>query len=82
MMDQNDLTRLTDQQLLEICDLQMADDEQAELSSLLARNRENQLTAADIVRLDDLMQVYRHGLVRKANAIQVAVERGLKRLHN
>jgi hypothetical protein len=29
-------------------------------------------------RLDELMQVYRHGWVRKAQALQVAVQRGLR----
>jgi hypothetical protein len=33
---------------------------------------------AEVKRLDDLMEVYRRALVRKARAMKVAVERSLK----
>jgi hypothetical protein len=56
---------------------QLPTDEQQELSNLLAGNREGALTARQHVRLDELMQLYRRGLVRKAQANQVAVDRGL-----
>lgn len=50
-----------------------------EWSDLLAGNREGQLNDAEFIKkLDELMQVYRHGLLRKARAFKVAVERGLK----
>lgn len=68
---------LTDDQVLRLAGSQLTVDEQHELSSLLAVNREGALSADQRVRLDGLMQLYRHGLVRKAQAIQVAVERGL-----
>ena len=68
---------LTDEQLLSLAGAQLAADEQQELSSLLAFNREGTLSARQHVRLDELMQVYRHDLVRKAQALQVAVDRGL-----
>ena len=56
----------------------MAADQQEELSRLLALNRENQLSPAEQQRLDELMQLYRRDLVRKAHALQIAVQRGLK----
>lgn len=68
---------LADDQVLLLSGSQMPADEQQELSSLLALNREGALEASQQMRLDQLMQVYRHGLVRKAQALQVAVERGL-----
>lgn len=68
---------LADDQVLLLAGSQLVDDEQQELSSLLAMNREAALSARQHIRLDQLMQVYRHGLVRKAQAIQVAVDRGL-----
>lgn len=68
---------LTDDQVLSLASSQLAADEQQELSNLLAMNREGALTATQQIRLDQLMRIYRHGLVRKAQAIQVAVERGL-----
>lgn len=71
------LDMLPDDQVLLLANSQLPADEQRELSSLLALNREGALSARQQIRLDQLMQVYRHGLVRKAQAIQVAVERGL-----
>jgi hypothetical protein len=68
---------LADDQVLSLAGSQMPADEQRELSSLLTLNREGALDARQQIRLDQLMQVYRHGLVRKAQALQVAVERGL-----
>jgi hypothetical protein len=58
----------------------METDQNEELSHLLARNREGQLDEVERQRLDELMQVYRAGLLRKAQALKVAVEKGL-RLH-
>jgi hypothetical protein len=61
-----------------LCDGQLTDQDQEELSSLLARNREGQLDDTDRIRLDALMQMYRRGLVRKAQAWRVSVARGLR----
>jgi hypothetical protein len=69
---------LPDEQVLAICALQMEPEQQETLSELLAGNREAQLNDAEFKQLDELMQVYRHGLLRKAQAFKVAVERGLK----
>jgi len=69
---------LPDDEVLALCDLEMGKDQQQELSRLLAGNREGLLDAEAQARLDELMQVYRHGLVRKARALKVAVQRGLR----
>jgi hypothetical protein len=69
---------LPDEQVLALCDLQMEREQQETLSDLLAGNREGQLNDAEFKKLDELMQVYRSGLLRKARAFKVAVERGLK----
>ena len=69
---------LPDDQVLALCDLQMDKAQQAQLSELLALNREGDLNPAAASQLDALMQVYRRGLVRKAKALQVAVSRGLR----
>jgi hypothetical protein len=69
---------LPDDQVLTLCESQLDAEQQARLDDLLARNREDQLATPEIQRLDELMQVYRRGLVRKAKAWKVAVERGLK----
>ena len=57
---------------------EMDEDQQRELSHLLAGNRESLLDAESQARLDELMQIYRRGLVRKAQALKVAVQRGLR----
>jgi hypothetical protein len=69
---------LSDDEILALCDMQMDVKQQEELGDLLARNREGLLSGAERARLDELMQTYRRGLVRKAQALKVAVERGLK----
>jgi hypothetical protein len=69
---------LSDEEVLGLCDIQMAGEDQNELSYLLTRNREGQLDNTDHARLDALMQMYRRGLVRKAQAWKVAVARGLR----
>lgn len=69
--------QLPDDQVLTLRDLQMTDVEQRELSDLLAKQREGLLTETGRRQLDLLMRHYRSGMVRKAQAIKVAVERGL-----
>ncbi len=69
---------LSDAEILALCDSQMLPPEQSELSQLLATNREGGLSEDERKRLDELMQGYRVGLLRKAQAWKVAVERGLR----
>jgi hypothetical protein len=69
---------LPDDQVLAICDMQMETQQQEVFSGLQARHREGQLNDIEVRQLDELMQVYRRGLVSKARALKVAVERGLK----
>src|SRR5262249_21336487 len=60
---------LSDEQILALCDRQMDAGQQEELSDLLGRNREGLLGGAERDRLDELMRVYRRGLIRKAQAL-------------
>jgi hypothetical protein len=69
---------LPDDQILALCDLQMPGDQQEQLNDLLIHNREGKLGTADQERLDQLMLIYRRGMVRKAQALKVAVERRLR----
>jgi hypothetical protein len=68
---------LPDDQVLALCESQLPAAQQAELSDLLAQNREGALDAKGLERLDVVMSLYRRGQVRKAQAFKVAVERGL-----
>lgn len=72
------LDLLPDERILELCDADMPQNEQDELSGLLVQNRENTLSAEGHIRLDELMRIYRRSLVRKAEALKIAVQRGLR----
>jgi hypothetical protein len=50
---------------------------QIELSDLLAQNGESELPPEKEQRCDELMLIYRQGLLLKAEALKVAVERKL-----
>jgi hypothetical protein len=69
---------LSDEEVLALCDMQMLAKEQEEMNRLLIQSREGQLDDNDRSRLETLMQTYRRGLVRKAQAWKVAVIRGLR----
>jgi hypothetical protein len=72
------LELLTDAELLAVCDSQFDASLQDVLSELLERNQEGELDPPERRRLDDLMKTYRAALVRKAQALKVAVTRGLR----
>ncbi len=72
------LESLPDAKLLVVCDQAMNPAEEEELAELLERNREGQLTPVERTRLHEQMRAYRTGLVRKAQALKVAVQRGLR----
>jgi hypothetical protein len=69
---------LSNESLLALCDRQMADSQQTELSDLLARQQEESLSPADRDRVDALLAEYRRGLILKARAWKEAVDRGLR----
>lgn len=69
---------LPDDQVLALANREMSNSEQRELSALLTRQREGKLDEAAHHRLDELMASYRRGMVEKAQALKVAVERGLR----
>lgn len=69
---------LPDDQVLLLSALELKEADQEALSDLLARQREGTLGEAERQTLDALMGSYRRGLVRKAQALKVAVERGLR----
>lgn len=68
---------LSDAQVLALSDQQMSEEQQRDLGDLLERQREGRLDQSARRQLADLMNVYRRGLIRKAQALKVAVDRGL-----
>ena len=61
-----------------LTELHLPPEQQDALSTLLERNQENTLDDDQRRRLDELMRVYERGLLRKAPALRVAVQRGLR----
>ena len=74
-----DIEALPDDELLARCDAELAADLQEELSGLLSDAREDTLLESGRVRLDELMDLYRRGMVEKARAWRAAVARGLRK---
>jgi hypothetical protein len=72
-----DFDSLTNEKILELFEAQMPKQEQEELSDLLEINRERIMSSNERKRLDELMQIYGQGMVRKAEATKEAVRRGL-----
>lgn len=69
---------LPDAEVLALADMALPEDDQRDLATLLDDQREGVLTSTSRARLAALMQVYRRGMVRKSEAMKVAVLRGLR----
>ncbi|MGH9801625.1 MAG: hypothetical protein ACRD82_14775 [Blastocatellia bacterium] len=68
---------LSDQQVIALAKLKFTDEEQQLFNDLLYENREGLLTAEKREELDRMMKVYERGQLRKAQALEEAVKRGL-----
>ena len=69
---------LSDDDVLALAELRLTDEQDASLSELLERNREGALDADGQREWDEMMRLYEHGLLRKSQALKVAVQRGLR----
>lgn len=69
---------LADEQIIQLCELQLAPDQQERLSELLTAQQEQTMSPSEQIELAELMQQYRQGMLRKAEALKIAVERGLR----
>ncbi len=68
---------LSDEEVLALCHWDMEVAQNEELDNLLADQREGMLNESGRQRLNELMQLYRRGMVRRAEALSIAVGRGL-----
>ena len=75
--DEKPVTSLDDEELLQLCDLQMDPQQSRRLSELLEKQRERQLTDDERPELWALMRIYERALVRKSEALAEATRRGL-----
>lgn len=71
------ISELSDEQIMALTELQMEPDQDERLSNLLDQQQSGILTSEDYQELQDLMQIYKEGLLRKATALNEAVKRGL-----
>lgn len=72
------IEQLSDEEVLALRDLQLDAAQQGQLDALLHRQREQALSAQDRAALDQLLTIYRQGMVYKARALYTAVARGLQ----
>jgi hypothetical protein len=77
-VSEHDISRLSDDQIKDLCGLTLDDAEQQQLSLLLEKQREQEIDSLESQRLDLLMDNYQRGLLLKARALKEAVKRGLK----
>lgn len=77
MNQKKNLELLDDGQILAMCNQSMSENDQERLSELLVKQREELLTNVEKNQLDQVMYVYRKGLLNKTKALQIAVERDL-----
>ena len=71
-------SELSDAEVLALSQLEMDRAQDRRLSELLGHQQAGTLTDTEDRELRALMQVYSGGLVRKAQALQEAVRRGLR----
>jgi predicted DNA-binding protein len=69
---------LSDEEVMALAELQLASDQDQRLSSLLDKQQAGALIEAERSELLALMQVYQESLLRKAQALREAVQRGLR----
>lgn len=69
---------LSGDEVLALAELRLTDEQDTNPSELLERNREGTLDADSQRELDEMMRLYEHGLLRKSQALKVAVQRGLR----
>lgn len=68
---------LTDDEVLSLTGIVFDEGDQEKFSRLLEKNREGALEPEEKIELERLTRLYETGLLRKSQALRVAVERGL-----
>jgi hypothetical protein len=76
-VDDLPIETLADNEVLLLCQYELDQTHKNELRQLLYIHQERKLNFTEQLRLDELLQIYRKGIIRKSRAIQVACARGL-----
>jgi hypothetical protein len=74
----SDIAALSDDEVLQLSELQLPADQDRRLSKLLQKQQAQTLSADEYAELSVLMQCYQEGLLRKAQALHEAVRRKLR----
>ena len=69
--------KMSDAEILALTKIQISSEEQERLSDLLFRNRETGLSLDEQQELDLLIEISERNMLRKSEALRIAVERGL-----
>lgn len=77
-VDDLPVEHLPDDEILLLCEYELHPLYQYELRHLLNIYHYRPLTRDESVRLDELLRIYRRGIIRKAAALRVAMTRGLR----
>ena len=75
--DEIPMEAMSDREILALCNFEMNVVHTQELRDLLQADRTRTLSADESKRMDELLQTYRRGTIRKARAMEVAKARGL-----
>jgi hypothetical protein len=75
--DLTSVRHLSDEQVLALCELQLPPEQDQRLSELLDRQQAGLMSEVERPELSGLMQTYQLKLLRKAQALREAVQRGL-----
>jgi hypothetical protein len=78
VISERPVDELSDQEVLALTEILLSDEQQASMDDLLEQNREGTLSTDGQHQLEELMRLYEHGLLRKSQALRVAVQRGLR----
>ena len=76
--DERPMEALSDDEVMALAEIRFTSEQDDEFSDLLYLNREGGLDEKGRERLDEYMEVYKKGMLRKAEALRAAVERGLR----
>jgi len=72
------ISTLSDNQIIALTELQMETSQDQRLSQLLQIQQERAITTTEQSELAMLMEIYQSGLMRKAQALNESVKRGLR----
>lgn len=78
IFDDRPVASLSNEEVLALCELKLPWSQQERVEELQSKGKEIGLTAEERQELLQLMQIYEAGMLRKAEALAVAVERGLR----